>query len=390
MKSRIENISKFKLNKIIKGSSSYREILIKIDVIVNGNNLSYLKEKIKKENITFKRKKVNPNLKHNIFNKINTKEKAYWLGFLAADGYITQKGYRISLDLSRKDEIQIDRFINFIGACNTSKKYKTEHRKNKGYRYENSYEKVYITIYSKQIFLDLKKLNLDSPKTLKNVFINFNNQELDLSFLLGFFDGDGCASTSPSLYSGIKSTLFSIKQKYNLKNKISKNKNTYSMTIGTELYQKMLINYRKSLPRKRKLKIYKKNCDCGNLMSFKAKKCIKCFKMNCPEQSIDVKLAISLVKNQTPISHIAKLFNISDVGMVKILKRNMKDFESHSLAGKQKAEKDLIISLYKKGYLPKEILKKIRFKKIDRIYQIITEYRKGSKKLSSDKGSPFL
>ena len=59
-----------------------------------------------------------------VFDSINTEEKAYWLGFLYADGCIFKHGnsYKLQLALSSKDEDHVIKFTNFIGRntkCHT-------------------------------------------------------------------------------------------------------------------------------------------------------------------------------------------------------------------------------------------------------------------------------
>ena len=54
--------------------------------------------------------KERANLKEDIFEVIDTPEKAYWLGFLYADGYVQTRGYMIALTLSSKDKLHIKEF----------------------------------------------------------------------------------------------------------------------------------------------------------------------------------------------------------------------------------------------------------------------------------------
>ena len=53
---------------------------------------------------------------YNIFEDINTAEKAYWLGFLAADGcnYQRKQNATISLRLSQKDINHLEKFKKFL------------------------------------------------------------------------------------------------------------------------------------------------------------------------------------------------------------------------------------------------------------------------------------
>ena len=62
-----------------------------------------------------------PNFKRNYFEIIDTYEKAHWLGFLFADGWITiehkKSGdyYRMGLQLSYNDKNVLNRFCESIG-----------------------------------------------------------------------------------------------------------------------------------------------------------------------------------------------------------------------------------------------------------------------------------
>ena len=48
------------------------------------------------------------------FDVIDTEEKAYWLGFMYADGYITSKSFRIGLSLAIKDIEHLRKFNAFL------------------------------------------------------------------------------------------------------------------------------------------------------------------------------------------------------------------------------------------------------------------------------------
>lgn len=116
-----------------------------------------------------------------IFEKIDTEEKAYWLGFLYADGSVGSTDNRIELGLAEIDKNHIEKFKNFIGLDN-----KISYReKSKSYRYAFK-DKIFKEILIKQGCVPKKSLILKFP-TEEQVPNN-----LIRHFIRGYFDGDGC------------------------------------------------------------------------------------------------------------------------------------------------------------------------------------------------------
>ena len=67
------------------------------------------------------------------FETIDNEEKAYWLGFLYADGSVGSNESKIELGLAEKDYKQIERFRTFMNINN-----KISYRKEtKAYRMSN-------------------------------------------------------------------------------------------------------------------------------------------------------------------------------------------------------------------------------------------------------------
>lgn len=117
-----------------------------------------------------------------IFSKIDSEEKAYWLGFLYADGYIAKgKGnYRIELGLAKQDYNHLVKFRKFIGKNNTI----SYRNKTSSYRY---------SFRDKQIHQDLVNLGCTNAKSLILTFPTEVQvpKELQSDFIRGYFDGDG-------------------------------------------------------------------------------------------------------------------------------------------------------------------------------------------------------
>lgn len=175
------------------------------------------------------------------FKLINTKERAYWLGFIYADGYIKKGDYALVFNLSIKDKVLLEKFCKEINL--SIEKIQIQNTRK---------HIVELQISSKEIVSDLGKLGCVNKKSLIIRLPNLGTRELDLSFLSGFFDGDGSANTS-SLCSGSIKFLEDIKKKYELKFEIKKNNtsNCWILNLGAKLKREMMLNYIDSLERKR-------------------------------------------------------------------------------------------------------------------------------------------
>ena len=148
----------------------------------------------------------------NYFNIIDNLEKAYWLGFLAADGNLYRRdGHQGLISLSLKDsDIEV--------LENLKKQLKTEKpiSLNTDKRRKNT-TMATLQISSDKLFNQLLTLGIGIRKTfdlsIKEIFTNIPKQYWK-GFLLGYFDGDGNISLSNKnisrshvRYSGPISTL---------------------------------------------------------------------------------------------------------------------------------------------------------------------------------------
>lgn len=128
----------------------------------------------------------------NFFEVIDSNLKAYWLGFLFADGCVRniKNGYVLKIKLSNLDENHLFAFLNHIGS--NQKELRTETSKFKG-KNGKSYQSTgkVLLVNSKKIVEDLVKLGCGQNKTNSIVFPIINDNLIP-SFILGYFDGDGC------------------------------------------------------------------------------------------------------------------------------------------------------------------------------------------------------
>ena len=117
----------------------------------------------------------------NIFSVIDTEEKAYWLGFLYADGYLNeQKGF-IDIGLKRSDREHVEKFKSFLETDNPI----VDTTNNGGYECSR------FRLYDKKIVADLVNQGLFQKKSL-TIRPNFQMAEnLIIHWTRGVFDGDG-------------------------------------------------------------------------------------------------------------------------------------------------------------------------------------------------------
>lgn len=236
--------------------------------------------------------------KENIFNKIDTKEKAYWLGFLMADGYITlTRG--VVLNLSIKDIDQLKKFLLFTGS-NT--KISIVKRKS---------IQVMGGVYSKKIVKDLTKYGCISPKTFNIRLPNFKKESLNLAFILGYYDGDG-SEGDPLLTSGSKRFLEEINKKYQIGKVKKTSLNAFSLYLGIDFMRRIIKNYTNSMPRKRWFLEGKKVCNCGNkIMHIKSKVCNECTPQKQKRFDPSIEELSQLLKIM-PITKIGEKFKVTD------------------------------------------------------------------------------
>jgi hypothetical protein len=112
------------------------------------------------------------------FEKIDTEDKAYFLGFIVADGCISDKTNKITIIQKETDILyEFKRYINSEGNIFTSKS-------------RNISSFGISSIKTKK---DLENLGIHSNKTMVVKYPNIS-ENLQNHFMRGVFDGDGCIS----------------------------------------------------------------------------------------------------------------------------------------------------------------------------------------------------
>ena len=196
----------------------------------------------------------------NIFEKIDTEEKAYWLGFIYADGWIsTEKNRnRLGIELSIKDKEHLEKFELFVCKEKNKNMIKTRTRvdtfnidKNLPIEQKRKTETALIAFDSKKIVNDLINLGCVQNKTF---IIKFPTKEqvpehLIRHFLRGNFDGDGCISKKTKQLTFLGTQDFCEKIKTQIEkitsgnSKVTKTKNIYRFSKSLMKKEQLLKVY---------------------------------------------------------------------------------------------------------------------------------------------------
>lgn len=126
------------------------------------------------------------------FKNIDTEEKAYWLGFIYADGYLTRQGKNgtkmLGIALAQKDLLHLEKIKTALNATYPINSYFT---KKQSFKEDLEYCRILIT---NNILCDhlidkgvvFKKSNVLLPPPSKHI-----NDKNILHFIRGYLDGNG-------------------------------------------------------------------------------------------------------------------------------------------------------------------------------------------------------
>ena len=238
-------------------------------------NIIAIREILKNNGI--KRKKSRLNMSHlalniNYFNQIDSPDKAYWLGYICADGCVKKSNNKVSL--VSKDLEVIEGFKEAIGAEHAITKSETfDKRTNK------TYTGYSIQIGNELFVANLINLGITSNKTDILKFPNIEEKYYSY-FMAGLFDGDGCISIKGKYNHALTISLIStnevltfiknyILNKFNIKSKyyckVTENKpNVWRMILYADAFKFLNFIYSDNTFKyylKRKHDIYLNNLD---------------------------------------------------------------------------------------------------------------------------------
>lgn len=156
---------------------------------LTGISPNIIERHLRERNVYIEPSKYKYSVKHDIFNKIDSEEKAYWLGFLFTDGCVRKKkhSYELKLKLSIKDLDHLEKYKKFLESSHIIVKNIS---KVKYPKFISISENVSLSVYSKQIFDDLNEKGCTPNKTYRLSKPNID-EIYYRDFIRGYFDGDG-------------------------------------------------------------------------------------------------------------------------------------------------------------------------------------------------------
>ena len=122
------------------------------------------------------------------FDVIDAEDKAYWLGFLFADGFVRRN--ELAFGLAPRDKAHVELFCSYLKS-NHPIKYEEHTVESRGKQYLCKRYRVYI--FSKRLHDMVVKHGCVENKTYRLSFPDLSTK-LIRPFVLGYFDGDGSIS----------------------------------------------------------------------------------------------------------------------------------------------------------------------------------------------------
>lgn len=213
----------FDINLLKKLYLEYNLPIYKIAMLYGFSDVA-LRDLFIKHNIPLKKHCIGKNSQNTFFKEIDTKEKAYFLGLIAADGCVMDSQNTVSIELKACDKYILEKFIKI--ALFDAELLKDDRDGSLRYR---------LSIHSKNMVNHLKALSIMPRKSTNNSLCISKKipKELIRHFIRGYFDGDGIAKKEGYVgFCGSKTIIEEIHSHLINKLNISQTKITYNKWNG--------------------------------------------------------------------------------------------------------------------------------------------------------------
>lgn len=170
--------TKYKIKRLIKLANTNNYSAPRLTRIFNCDKKTIFRvlkqNKITLPNLGQFTKKIYAN--DSFFTKLNP-ISAYWLGFIATDGTLSDRDKNVTIALNKRDIGHLYKFVKAV-------------KSNAQVGYIKSNDSVRVSIYSKPLFDSLIKLGITPNKSLTITQVNVASSLMS-HFIRGVFDGDG-------------------------------------------------------------------------------------------------------------------------------------------------------------------------------------------------------
>ena len=132
-----------------------------------------------------RRNAIGYTIHENIFENIDNPDKAYWLGVMYSDGYISKLKYtnKFGISVAVRDKEWLEKFKKFLGYNGEVKEYEEK----SGYGAGTIYARLLIG--NNKIVSDLEKWGVKEHKS--KILESVPNISFKEDFIRGYIDGDG-------------------------------------------------------------------------------------------------------------------------------------------------------------------------------------------------------
>ena len=143
---------------------------------------------LKKHDVCRRSPKIQTHYKEDFFEKIDSKEKAYFLGLIITDGYIIRDYNGFGIQMSSVDNYVLRILLKSIGSANDMQTINMDAKRK---LFPNTKDMSRLCVYSHKIAMDLKKLGVVRNKSKIIEYKKCVPAKFLSHFFRGLIDGDG-------------------------------------------------------------------------------------------------------------------------------------------------------------------------------------------------------